>query len=194
MNSFISILYIHGFNSAPASEKAQRLLGYCKAHLPHVRLHIPELHHDPAVAIRQLQNIMDEDEGVRLLVGSSLGGYYATWLAQQYRVKAALVNPAVSPHLHLGEEFLGMHTNDYTGRQYELTLAHVDSIRQLDVQEIEHPENFFLLVQTGDETLDYRLAVEKYRHSKQWVEPGGNHSFVDFDKVIPEILAFAGIQ
>lgn len=194
MNLPISILYIHGFNSAPASAKAQRLLNYCRVHLPHVRLHIPELHHDPAVAIQQLQDIMAEDANIRLLVGSSLGGYYATWLAQQYRVKAALVNPAVSPHLHLGAAFLGWHTNSYTGRQYELTLAHVDSIRQLDVQNIEHPEDYFLLVQTGDETLDYRLAVERYRHCKQWVQPGGNHGFEGFDNVIPDILAFAGIQ
>lgn len=170
------------------------MLSYCDAYLPNVRLHIPALHHDPAVAMQQLQQLMEEDRNIRLLVGSSLGGYYATWLAEHYNVKAALVNPAVSPYLHLGEEFLGMHTNHYTGREYELTLAHVDSLRQLDVHKLRYPENFFLLVQTGDEVLDYRLAVEKYRHSKQLVQPGGDHSFVDFDKVIPALLAFAGIQ
>lgn len=188
----IRILYIHGFNSSPASAKARLFSRYCDER--GIALSVPELSYDPAKAMAMLEAIVKEWGEVNLLVGSSLGGYYATYLSEKYNLKAALVNPAVSPYKHLSEEFLGKQTNYYTGESYELGLEHVDSLKKLDVDPVIRPDNFLLLVQTGDEVLDYRLAVEKYQGASQIIQPGGDHSFNGFESVIPEIMGFAGLD
>lgn len=192
MNSSLPlIIYIHGFNSSPASEKAQQFAAAC-GQRSDCRVAVPALSHDPREALRQLDALVEEAGGnVKILVGSSLGGYYATWLAEQTGCRAALVNPAVSPVKHLGEGFLGMQKNLYTGEEYEFTREYAHFLDTLDVNPLRHPENCLLLVQTGDEVLDYRLAVERYAGSLQVVQEGGSHRFEHFDRVIPAILEFA---
>lgn len=155
---------------------------------------VPALHHDPARAIDQLEAVFEEPGGVTLLVGSSLGAYYATWLSEKYNTRAVLINPAVSPQKHLGQEFLGSHANYHTGEQFELTQEHVATLASLDCEQLRHPENFMLLLQTGDEVLDYRLAVAHYQGSEQIIQEGGDHSFTGFEAMLPRILAFAGFQ
>ncbi len=125
------------------------------------------------------------------LIGSSLGGYYATFLAEKHGLKAVLINPAVLPDRDL-EQFLGPQRNLYTGEPYELTPAHLAEMRALSVPRITRPERYYLLVQTGDEVLDYREAVRYYAGAKQCVIEGGDHGFHDFEREIPEILRFAG--
>lgn len=188
----LRFLYIHGFNSSPASAKAQIFTAWCHRHVPGVRIELPELSYDPAVAMAQLEGIMREPGGVQLIVGSSLGGYYATWLSQAYDVPTALINPAVAPHRNLSSDFLGPQKNYYSGKEYTLTLKHVNSLMAFECQRIEHPERIFLLVQTGDEVLDYRAALSLYRDCQQRVMEGGNHSFEDIEQVLPDILQFAG--
>lgn len=185
------VLYIHGFNSSPASEKAQSLLRFCNERFPAVPVSVPRLSYDPDLAAGQLEDIIGAAGAEPVfLVGSSLGGYYATWLAEKYGLKAALINPAVSPYSSLYETFLGWHTNMHTGEQYRITPAHADCLRSLDTA-ISRPENFLLLVQTGDEVLDYRMATEKYAGARQLVQEGGSHAFEDFEAVLPEIFRFA---
>ena len=111
------------------------------------------------------------------------------WLAEHYGVRAALINPAVRP-AELWQSHLGHNQNFYSGRRYEITAEHVEQLRQLDVPVLRHPENLMLLVQTGDETLDYRLAVDKYKSSVSIIQPGGNHSFVNFELMLPDIIRF----
>lgn len=188
------LLYIHGFNSSPASGKARAFADHCRAQLPDAQVLVPDLSHDPAEAMACLDAICAGTGGVDLLVGSSLGGYYATWLAERYNCRAALVNPAVAPHRHLGTEFLGWHRNQYTGREYQLTAGHVAALAGFECRELRNPGNYLLLVQTGDEVLDYRLATALYRHSRQIVQEGGDHGFRGFDRMLPEILAFAGLN
>lgn len=188
------LLYIHGFNSSPASGKARAFADHCRRHLPDAEVLVPALSHDPAEAMACLDALCAETGGIDLLVGSSLGGYYATWLAEHYNCPAALVNPAVAPHRHLGSEFLGWHRNQYTGREYEMTAAHVATLAGFECRELRNPDNYLLLVQTGDEVLDYRLATALYRHSRQIVQAGGDHGFRGFDRMLPEILAFAGLN
>ena len=189
------VLYIHGFNSAPASEKAQTLLRYCSERFPALPVSVPHLSFDPDLAAGQLEDLVgaSADEGPVFLVGSSLGGYYATWLAEKYALRAALINPAVSPYSSLYEAFLGWHTNTYTGEEYRITSAHADCLRSLET-EVSRPQDFLLLVQTGDEVLDYRLATEKYRGARQLVQEGGSHAFEDFEAVLPQIFRFAGLH
>lgn len=193
------IIYIHGFNSSPDSQKAQLFSDYCAQHYAHVSVYIPALSYDPQQAMAQLEQLIKEggDVGkdeVMLLVGSSLGGYYATYLAEKFCLKAALINPAVAPCRHLNNEFIGPHTNYYTGEDYELTMKHVDFLATLELAELAYPENFLVLLQTGDEVLDYRLALDYYQGAMLQVQEGGDHGFKNFAGVLAEVFQFAELQ
>ena len=141
-----------------------------------------------------LSCIAEQSTPPALLIGSSLGGYYATWLTEKFGIKSALVNPAVSPCDNLSAEFLGAQRNYYSGEEYEFTLEHVESLRRFDVKTIRDPRKYLLLVQTGDEVLDYRLAVQRYAGCEQQIEAGGNHSFDRFAEALPRIMRFAGLD
>ena len=125
------------------------------------------------------------------LVGSSLGGFYATYLAERYGAKAVLINPAIRPFESLAA-YLGPQRNPYTGVSYELTPEHFAELEAMCVPRITRPERYFLLVQTGDELLDYRAAVAYYAGAWQLVEGGGDHAYRDFGAQVPMILRFAG--
>jgi predicted esterase YcpF (UPF0227 family) len=186
------LVYIHGFNSSPLSFKAA-LVRKRMTELGRGReLVCPELPDRPARAIALLERLVEESGAAKpALVGSSLGGYYATYLAERHALRAVLVNPAVRPYTLL-EHAVGRQTNLYTGAQYDVTQVHLDELRALEMDDI-HPERYLLLVRTGDETLDYRNAVERYRGCEQVVEEGGDHGFSDFARHLDRTLEFCGI-
>lgn len=186
-------LYLHGFLSSPLSKKAQQLVAYFEAHLPNATLSIPTLAFEPAKAIKQAQDALVELQQQYanvLIIGSSLGGFYATYLAEKTRTKAALINPAVRP-FDLFENYLGPNKHFYTGVVHELTLEHIEQLKALDSPCINQPEQLFLLLQTGDETLDYRQAAVLYQQCPSWLESAGNHSFEGFIERMPMILSWA---
>lgn len=190
------LVYLHGFRSSPASTKA-RCLGEAVAALPvagRPTLHIPALTDRPAVAVAGVADWVTRhaDPAQLTFVGSSLGGYYATHLAERFGARAVLVNPTTRPYDDLAE-WRGVQTNLYTGESFEVTDAHFAELRALAVPRITRPERYFLLVETGDEVLDYRLAVAFYGGAWQYVRGGGDHSFTDFVAQIPAILRFAGV-
>lgn len=186
-----SILYIHGLNSSPASRKASQLSALMQRLERAQALRVPALHHHPRQAILQLESAIDE-LGRPLLVGSSLGGFYATYLAERHGLKALLINPAVNPQLRF-EGYLGPQTNYYTGETWELTLDHVAALAELAVPPPGDPARFQVWLQTGDETLDYRQAQAFYRACALRIEPGGDHGFANFAAHLPALLAFAGM-
>lgn len=186
------IIYVHGFNSSPASIKA-RILGDRLAALGlSEQYRVPALSHWPLDAMQQLEALVTaEPERPVLLIGSSLGGYYSTALVERFdNCRAVLVNPAVTPDKLLGE-WLGDNENLYTHEHYELTREHLEQLRALRTGELRDPSRYLLLQQTGDETLDYREAVDRYRACAQFVQPGGSHGFDRFEALLPAILAFA---
>lgn len=185
------LIYIHGFNSAPASFKARLVAGRMRALGREHDYLVPALPHRPAGAMALLRDLIEQHPDAAL-IGSSLGGYYATWLSEHYALRAVLVNPAVRPHALLRGE-LGLQKNMYTGETYSLTARHIAELKALEVAAIT-PERYFLLTRTGDEVLDYREAVEKYRGARQWVIPGGDHGFGDFGDWLTVVLAFCGID
>ena len=189
-----TIVYLHGLNSDPASVKA-RALGGAIAALPPAsqpEYMVPKLHHRPAVAMRSVAAWIDERKPAPLtFVGSSLGGFYATWLAERYQANAIMINPSVRPFTDL-ERYLGPQRNLYTGEEYELTREHFAELAALKVERITQPGRYFLLTQTGDEVLDWRDAVGYYGGAWQFVQGGGDHAFQDFESQIPAILRFAG--
>ena len=123
------------------------------------------------------------------LLGSSLGGFYATYLAEKHDLKAVLINPAIDPHVGL-RAYLGPQKNLHTGEPYELTEAHLREWEKLYVPRIT-PQRYLLIVETGDEVLDYRKAVERYAGAEQIVIPGGDHSLQSFPQHLGRILEFS---
>ena len=182
-------LYIHGFNSSPASEKAIVFSRWCRKNRPGAEVYVPELPFDPLAAMRTLETVFTEGP-VALMLGSSLGGYYATWLSEKYNAPAVLINPAVRPWEYMENSVPSLQTNYHTGQQYELTADHVRSLTTYEVSAISRPERLLVLLQTGDEVLDYRRAEEKYRACRQVREAGGSHGFEGFDLKLPEIMTW----
>lgn len=194
-----TIVYLHGFNSGPASVKAQQLGRGIAALDPQSRppYFVPLLHHRPAVAMRELtawvDSAINHSGDTRLtFVGSSLGGFYATFLAERYAAKAVLINPAIRPAKSLAS-YLGRQHNPVTGETYELTREHFAELEAFNVVRVTEPRRYFLLVQSGDELLDWREAVAFYGGAWQSVQGGGDHAFQHFETQIGPILRFSGI-
>ena len=186
-----ALVYLHGFRSSPASIKATRLRAFAGALPSPPALHVPNLHHRPSVAMREVvawveRNACDDVA----FIGSSLGGFYATCLAERFGARAAVINPAVRPY-HALSSWLGVQTNLYTGEAFEVTREHMDELRTMAVMRITRPARYFLLAETGDEVLDYREAVAFYAGAYQYVRGGGDHTFTAFEAQLPAILRFA---
>ncbi|MEG5265425.1 YqiA/YcfP family alpha/beta fold hydrolase [Pseudomonas sp. JDS28PS106] len=187
-----ALLYIHGLNSSARSMKARQLTAVMNSLGLGEQLRVPELHHHPRQALRQLDEAVAA-LGRPLLVGSSLGGYYATHLAHRHGLKAVLINPAVNPH-QLFDGFLGTQQNLYTGERWELTHDHIQALVELEVPAPRDPERIRVWLQTGDETLDYRRAERFYRDCALDIQAGGDHSYQGFAARIAELLDFAGFD
>lgn len=180
------ILYLHGFNSSPQSHKAQ-LMGKYMAELGLAGEYVcPALPPLAGEAIRQVERLgVNRDT---CFIGSSLGGFYATHLAEKHGARAVLINPAIEPHVGL-RAYLGAQKNLHTGEPYVLTEAHLEEWRRLYVPRLT-PRRYLLLVETGDELLDYRQAVQRYAGAAQVVVQGGDHSLQSFPTHLPRILEF----
>jgi predicted esterase YcpF (UPF0227 family) len=156
-----------------------------------LRCLVPGMHHRPARALGQVEDACAGVAGADLtFVGSSLGGFYATVMAERLGCRAALVNPAVHPHRHF-ERYLGPQRNLYTGEEFVLTREHIEELEAMDPPAITRPERYWLFVETADEVLDYREAVEYYAGALQEVVRGGDHSMVSFPEHIADIVEWA---
>jgi hypothetical protein len=184
------ILYIHGFNSSSLSGKAQETKRWLEAHGRAQEWVCPDLPHHPAQAISVLSQLIESSITPPKLVGSSLGGFYATHLVATFGLKAALINPAVHPSLLLrplrGTRQKGWH-NDVT---YTFTQIHLDELTALDQLAPAHPENLLVMLETGDEVLDWQDAASYYRKAHQLVFQGGDHGFTRFPDVLELIDRF----
>jgi uncharacterized protein len=194
-----TLVYLHGFRSSSRSAKAQLFVRAIDA-LPAAarpRLHVPDLPFDPAAAVESVATWIDRalagrDPAAELtLLGSSLGGYYATHLAERFGARAVVINPTLRPYEDL-LPWTGMQTNLHSGESFEVTDAHFRALRAQSVACITRPERYFLLVRSGDEVLPWRAAVEFYAGAWQFVLGGGDHGWVDFADEIPAVLRFAG--
>ena len=187
-----TIAYLHGFRSSPASLKARRLRDAVDALPQRVRprLHVPALHTGPAEAMAAILALArDVDTQALTFVGSSLGGYYATRAAERLNARAVLINPAVRPYVDLAP-YRGLQTNLYTGETFEVTERHFEELRALSVGAITRADRYLLLVESGDEVLDFRQAIAFYAGAWQFVQGGGDHAYEGFDAQVPTILRF----
>lgn len=185
------IVYLHGFRSSKSSTKALKLKEYIKQQAPDISLWCEDLPISPGEAIQRVGDVLSAAKGTPLLVGSSLGGYYATALAEKFDLQAVLINPACRA-ADLLRPWIGPHKNLYTQEVFELTRAHIEELEALWIPTLSCPERFWVLLETGDETLDYRDALTTYRGSRITVIEGGSHSLESFPAHLPEIIALAG--
>jgi predicted esterase YcpF (UPF0227 family) len=186
------ILYLHGFTSGPQSHKAQALGVRMRERGLGEKFLSPQLPASPHAAIALAEDLIAR-HGVTTVVGSSLGGYYSTWLAEKFDLKGVLVNPAVVAHLSL-QKYIGPQQWLYTGERFDFTLEHVDELRAIEIPVLSKPERLWLLVEECDETLDYRDAVRRYAGAKQTVLPGGDHSFTRWNDYLDPIIDYAGMK
>ena len=185
------ILYLHGFRSSPDSLKAQQLATALKERGHEDRFFCPALSHVPLEAIAQAEAVICAQDGPLTLVGSSLGGFYASCLAERHGLRAVLINPLVGVP-PLVEQFIGEQTNLYTGERFEFTHEHVEQLHALQAPRVT-PENYLLMVEAGDEVLDYRQALARYDGCHLMLYEGGDHSFTHFAELLPQLLEYCGL-
>ncbi len=185
------LIYIHGFNSSPASYKARLLHDWLTARGLGERFIAPALPHSPEAAAALLAELVGKHPQC-VLVGSSLGGYYATCCAERHGLRAVLVNPAVRPY-ELLASVVGPQQNIYTGERYEFTTEHLAQLRALEVAAVSSAR-YLLMVTTGDEVLDYRQALARYRGARQITVDGSDHGFADFARYLEPVLEFCALS
>lgn len=183
------MIYLHGFLSSPQSRKALETESWLR-NRSDITYVCPHLSSYPHEAVALLDDLMARISGPVGFVGSSLGGFWATYLVENYAGKAVLVNPAVSPHTRF-HSLVGTTLKSYYGDdEYRLTQSDLEHLEQYDHPRLKDPKNYKVLLQTGDETLDYTLAEKRYKSSHVCIEQGGNHSFTGYQSHLPDILQF----
>jgi predicted esterase YcpF (UPF0227 family) len=193
------ILYLHGFCSSPASWKSRLLADEMARRGLTDHFVCPQLSPFPAVAMADVSRLIETGNGKVTLLGSSLGGHYASHLAEKYDLNAVLINPAVLqvnfPWSSVdgvdANKLIGEHANFHSGERFLFTEEHAAQLKAQVVRPT--PSRYWLLLETGDEVLDYHAAQAFWFGCRQNVIEGGDHSFTRFPEFIPQILEFAGI-
>ena len=184
------LIYLHGFRSSSRSFKARLLAARMDALGLGDRFLALDLDPAPAAAMAQICRTIDPMPA-DTLVGSSLGGCYATRLAEQVGCRAVLLNPSVHPARDLASR-VGLQTGYHDGLPFEFRAAYVDQLREMQVEAISRPSRYFLIAARGDEVLDWREMVALYAGARQRVLPGSDHGLSDFADYQDEVIAFAG--
>ncbi|RZI41681.1 esterase [Herbaspirillum sp. HC18] len=187
------ILYLHGFRSSPLSFKA-RMIGARMAALGRSdEYQCPQLSASPRAAIELAEEIAKGVQPEELtLIGSSLGGYYATWLAERLGCRAVLLNPAVKPPRDL-EKYVGVTTAFHSNDRFEFKREYIDELKALAVDRITRPERYFLVAATGDELLDWREMTGHYPGAHNCIIEGSDHGISDFEQYVDRVLEFCGV-
>ncbi|MCG1017507.1 MULTISPECIES: YqiA/YcfP family alpha/beta fold hydrolase [Burkholderiaceae] len=195
------ILYLHGFRSSPRSFKA-RLLAERLARLGRAGDWLcPQLPVSPRETITLAERLVQQTQQARAadrdapvtLIGSSLGGFFATYLAEKHGWPAMLLNPAVVPQRDLSA-YLGEQPLWHGGGSIVVEPHHLDELGALQVAAITRPERYHLIAATGDEVLDYREMLAHYAGVRTTLINGGDHAISDFATYLDDVLAFCGID
>ncbi len=185
-----TLLYLHGFRSSPASFKARRLREHFEAAGQPGRFICPQLPPSPAAAIAVAREAIHGIPVSQLaLMGSSLGGFYATALAEQLGCRAVLINPAVDPARDL-EKYIGEQQAWHSDERFYFRPEYIGELRALEAGPLTAPQRYLLLAATGDEVLDWREMTARYAGARQQVIEGSDHGLSDFDNYLQEVLAF----
>ena len=187
------ILYLHGFRSSPQSFKARLLAERMAARGDADQYHCPQLPSEPRLAMELALEIADSADAASLtLIGSSLGGYYATCLAERLGCRAVLLNPALRAFEKLVTQVGPQTAYHDGGAPFEFKLAYLEQLRQMHVPAITCPERYFLIAATGDELLDWREMAAAYPGARHKIIEGSDHGLSDFAGYMDEVLHFSG--
>ncbi|RJL69064.1 YqiA/YcfP family alpha/beta fold hydrolase [Acinetobacter radioresistens] len=189
----MNIIYLHGFKSNSDSIKGRLLKQYCAEHLPDIKIHLPDLNMPPVEALKQMSELIEALEDVAL-VGSSLGSFYATQLVAKHNIPAVLINPAMRPWLLFRKLFAVESVPYPVTEHWTLDNAQLQQLEQLAIPFARHAEKILVLLQQGDEVLDYREAQRYYSapaHSSLiMTEAHGSHGMDNFAEKLPMVLEF----
>ncbi len=189
------VLYLHGFRSSPNSTKARQVAAIMGSQFAHLTWWCPQLPPSPKAAAKLISDGTQHWPADRMaVIGSSLGGFYATWLASQRGCKAALLNPAIDPARDLAN-YIGEQTAWHDpAERFDFAPEFVDELRALEVGSLPHPERVWALIAKGDEVLDWREMTARYPGSQQLVLEGGDHAISNFEQYLPRLLNFLDLQ
>lgn len=183
------LLFLHGFEGSPASYKAQCLKQYLAQNFPDIELLLPQLACYPEPAWSQIQSILTTFEGEILgIVGASLGGLFALQASIQSQLPAIVINPLAD--LSQLSYVLGERVHPYTGERYRLRQTHLETLSKLKITPQQSGAQHWLMLQTGDEVLDFRQALQAYPNTRRTIECGGSHGFDGFARYVPAIIRF----
>ncbi|MBG6070899.1 MULTISPECIES: YqiA/YcfP family alpha/beta fold hydrolase [unclassified Polaromonas] len=185
------LLYLHGFRSSPQSVKAQKMAAVMANRYPTVHWWCPQLPPSPQDAMAMLEKgVADWPAASMAVIGSSLGGFYATTVAERHGCKAVLLNPAVDPARDLAH-YIGEQTTWQNPDEHFFFEAHfVDELRALQPGPLKSPQHYLALIAKGDEVLDWREMAVRYAGAQLRLLEGGDHALSDFDVHLPAILNF----
>jgi predicted esterase YcpF (UPF0227 family) len=185
------LLYLHGFRSSPQSNKARQVAARVAQRHPRVTWWCPQLPPSPKAAIDMvMQGIAAWPRRHMAVMGSSLGGFYATCVAEATACKAVLLNPAIHPARDLAK-YIGEQTAWHDPGEHFFFEPHfVDELRTLESAQLTHPENYFAVIAKGDEVLDWREMTGRYPGARIKLLEGSDHALSDFDSHIGEVFDF----
>ena len=183
-----AVVYLHGFASSSQSEKARLTSAFFARHYSHIDYTALDVPYEPVAALALIKQHIGARRDVAL-IGSSLGGFLATCIAEQIGCRACLINPAVAPHTVL-DKHLGRYYHPVLQQHFDVSREQITQLQQLMPQQLQQPQNYLLLLQSGDEVLDYRLALDYYQGATIKLREGGNHSYVGYADELNTIAHF----
>ena len=184
------ILYLHGFRSSPLSTKARQLAARLAERGIDEPYLCPQLPVSPREAARVIEEIALRAGSQPLsIIGSSLGGYYATWIAERVDCRVVLLNPAINPDRDLAHH-LGTQTVYHSDEQVEVKAEYLGELQELFAGPVTRPDRYLLVAATGDEVLDWREMVARYPDSIHCVIEGSDHGLSDFANIIDDVIDF----
>ena len=189
------VLYLHGFRSSPQSIKARMTAAAMASRFPGLTWLCPMLPPSPAQAMEEIVHaVADWPHASMAVIGSSLGGFYATWLAQRFDCKAVLLNPAVHPARDLAAH-IGQHALWHDPEQnFYFEPSFVAELLAQEVPLITRPERYFAVIAVGDEVLDWKEMTGHYPGAKIKLLPAGDHALSDYEQHLDEVLSFLALD
>ena len=187
-----TILYFHGFASSSNSNKAKIIKNYISKLSKKINIIIPDINNDFKKAVAQINHLINKNEKEIAFMGSSLGGYYASIFSNLTNSKAVLINPAIPPLIGF-EEYLGKNKNYSTGEKFFISKKDIEFLRSLNKKKFRNQKNTLILLESGDEVLNYLKATNYYEGSNIDIKFGGNHSYESINTKLHKICSFLKI-
>ena len=188
------LLYLHGFRSSPQSTKAKKMAAIVAHDYPRVTCWCPQLPPSPKLAMQHILHGIKHWPANMAVMGSSLGGFYATWVAEQKVCQAVLLNPAVEPARDL-KAYIGEQSSWHdASEKFFFDSVFIDELHGLYAGLLKAPQNYLTIIAKGDEVLDWREMTQRYAGTRIRLLEGGDHALSDFDEHLPAILDFLDLD